>query len=96
MNSLHIATLGTVLASTLLASQAIARPNTTGMTCSQARNLVTRSGAIVLSTGPRTYDRYVRSGAFCAFGEYPEPAFVKTRDKRSCYIGRSLRPGSQV
>jgi hypothetical protein len=63
------------------------RPSTTAMTCAQARALVTRSGAIVLSTGPNLYDRYVASEIACPTGLYGRPAFVPTRDNPQCNIG---------
>jgi hypothetical protein len=63
------------------------RPSTTTMTCRAAGALVAQQGAIVLSTGPQTYDRYVRSGNFCPTGLFPRPAFVATRDNPQCDIG---------
>jgi hypothetical protein len=63
------------------------RPATTRMSCKAAESLVQRSGAIVLSTGGQTYDRYVASQSFCATGYYARAAFVRTADNPQCYIG---------
>jgi hypothetical protein len=63
------------------------RPDTTTMSCKAAAALVTARGAIVLSTGPTTYDRYVRDGGFCTADEFAKPAFVASADNRQCFIG---------
>jgi hypothetical protein len=72
----------------LAATPALAqRPDTRAMSCQQAAGLVARSGAIVLSTGPDLYDRYVARETFCAAGYFGRPAFVPTRDRPQCPIG---------
>ena len=72
----------------LAATPALAqRPNTSAMSCQQAAGLVARNGAVVLSTGPDLYDRYVARESFCAAGYYGRPAFVPTRDHPRCPIG---------
>jgi hypothetical protein len=63
------------------------RPNTTAMSCAAAKNLVTRQHAIVLSTGPTTYDRYVASAGFCQSDEVGRAAFVPSADNPQCFIG---------
>ena len=63
-----------------------ARQSTLHMSCGQARALVASAGAIVLSTGQYTYDRFVVSGGFCMAGEYPKPTTAPTRDGY-CSIG---------
>lgn len=68
-------------------SPASARPFAPSMTCDAAAGLVAGQGAVVLSTSPTTYDRYVRGYGFCAHGEYLERAFVQTRDAPACLIG---------
>ena len=42
---------------------------TPGLPCGQVQQLVQRTGAIVLSTGTYTYDRYVRDLSFCQLDE---------------------------
>jgi hypothetical protein len=44
-------------------SAAVARQSTLSMTCNQAIALVATSGAIVLSTGRHTFDRFVAGGS---------------------------------
>ena len=71
-----------------LATPALAqRPDTRSMTCQQASALVANRGAVVLSTGPDIYDRYVASERLCWSGYYGRPAFVPTRDQPNCVIG---------
>ena len=57
------------------------------MSCGQAAHLVASRGAVVLSTGQYTYDRYVRSQAFCFHAEYIRPAWVPTADPPQCPVG---------
>ncbi len=63
------------------------RPNTTRMQCRAAAALVSGRGAVVLSTGLNTYDRYVRGDGFCLSDEVTQPAFVPTADNPQCFIG---------
>lgn len=62
-------------------------PNSTRMTCAEAATLVTKRGAVVLATGPRTYDRYVRDRSFCWPDQDLKPEWVQTRDKAQCFVG---------
>jgi hypothetical protein len=57
------------------------------MNCSQASSLVASRGAVVLSTGPVTYERYVAGLGHCALNEYLEPAYAPTGDNPQCMIG---------
>ncbi|WP_210381301.1 hypothetical protein [Microvirga zambiensis] len=86
---LYWISLFTAVAFVTLSAEAFAqsRPLTTRMSCSQAKGLVAAQGAIVLSTGPLTYDRYVRTSSACALGEVIEPAWVPTADSAQCPIG---------
>lgn len=63
------------------------RPDTTRMSCAAAKALVTRQHAIVLSTGPTTYDRYVADEGFCQSDEVGRAAFVPAADNSQCFIG---------
>jgi hypothetical protein len=76
-----------------LATGALAQsgPTTLDMTCAQARRIVASQGAVVLRTGPVTYDRYVRDGSFCALQETARPAWVRTADAAQCPIGGVCR-----
>ena len=82
--SLAIASLGT-------SAMAQSRPTTLNMTCVQARGIVASQGAVVLHTGPTTYDRYVRDSSFCALQEMARPARVRTADVAQCPVGRVCR-----
>lgn len=89
--------LKVVAASALLAASAIGpgatdafaqnRPSTLNMTCAQAQSLVRARGAIVLSTGGYTYDRFVASRRFCTPEEEEIPTWAPTRDTPQCMVG---------
>lgn len=72
-----------------MSSSALAQSNplTLRMSCNGARALVATQGAIVLNTGPSTYDRYVSGYGRCVLGEVPDPAWVPTADNSQCPIG---------
>jgi hypothetical protein len=76
--------LALVAAGTSLAG---ARPNTLTMSCDEAIALVQRAGAIVLSTGRYTYDRFVAHNGFCIPGQDVRRAMAPTEDTRYCTIG---------
>lgn len=67
-------------------------PTTLTMTCAAARGIVASQGAVVLRTGPMTFDRYVRDSRFCALQEAARPAWVPTVDTTHCPIGAVCRP----
>lgn len=69
------------------------RPSTLGMSCAQARGLVAAQGAIVLSTGRHTYDRFVATPGFCSFGEWARPATAPTADTAQCPLGYVCQSG---
>lgn len=64
-----------------------ARPSTTTMSCGQAAATVAKAGAIVLTTGPNTYERFVASNAECLPGEFTEAARAPTADSEDCTVG---------
>ncbi len=72
-----------------MSSSLIAQSNplTLRMSCNGARALVANQGAIVLNTGPFTYDRYVAGYGRCVLGEVPDPTWVPTADNLQCPIG---------
>ncbi len=72
-------------------SMAQTRPLTTALTCAAAADVVNRNGAIVLGTGPTTYDRYVRDGSGCGIGASTSPAFVPAKDRAQCFVGYVCR-----
>jgi hypothetical protein len=60
---------------------------TMGQRCSDVAALVDRMGAVVLSSAPHIYDRFVQGSSFCLRNEYPERATVPTVDSPTCFIG---------
>ena len=64
-----------------------ARPSTLDMTCAQAAALVASRGAIVLTTGEFTYERFVVHQGHCSVGEISRPAYAPTFDSPTCPIG---------
>ena len=61
------------------------------MSCAQARALIQWQGAIVLSTGPYTYDRFVRDQGFCPLADVAEQTWEPTADVQLCPIGFRCR-----
>ena len=92
MSRLVLSVLVATLATTSVAG---ARPNTANMSCDEAVATVVRSGAIVLSTGVKTYDRFVATNLFCMSGETTEPGFAPTLDARLCQVGFICRQGDR-
>ena len=74
-------------------AQAEIRPSTVDRPCRASRQLVIAKGAVVLGTGGFTFDRFVRDDRFCQLDEYPEPAFVPSRDTPRCFVGYRCRTG---
>jgi hypothetical protein len=79
------------LATTSPAAMAQSGRTTLTMSCAQARGIVAAQGAVVLRTGPTTYDRYVRDGSFCALQEAIRPAWIRTADVVQCPVGGVCR-----
>jgi len=63
------------------------RPSTLTMTCPQAAATVASAGAIVLTTGQFTYDRFVAHTGFCPRDQVARPAVAPTLDSPYCSIG---------
>jgi hypothetical protein len=68
-----------------------ARPSTLTMSCAQAAATVARAGAVVLTTGAHTYERFVASNSFCVSEEYAEAARAPTLDSPDCAVGYVCR-----
>jgi hypothetical protein len=68
------------------------RPDSTAMSCAQARGVVTRAGAIVLGTGGPTFERVVNSAQFCTPDEFTQPFWAPTADARQCMVGYTCEP----
>jgi len=81
--SIQRAVLAATIAAMLpLASSALAqsRPDSRAMTCTQVQSLIQNAGAVVLTTGRHTFDRYVSHGAFCSMLYEPVQARIQTSD----------------
>lgn len=65
-------------------SAVAARPSTLGMSCQQAQNFVAAQGAVVMTTGPHTFQRFVTNPGYCMTAEWAEPALAPTKDTRNC------------
>jgi len=86
---LFLMTTAILVAATSLAN---ARPDTSTMGCQELRQLIQSRRAVVLTTGPNTYDRYVRQfGNECDWPEVPMSAYVQTRDGH-CPVYRCDQP----
>jgi hypothetical protein len=79
--------LSLVMTAVVTGAMAQPGPTTLDMACAEVAGVVASQGAVVLRTGPTTYDRYVRDTRFCMRGEILEPAWVRTADVAQCYIG---------
>lgn len=76
--------LGTASAAAAFAQS---HPDTWRMSCAASAETVRRSGAIVMSSGPLIFDRYVVSQGFCAREEATIPTLVPAADNPACFIG---------
>ncbi|MBZ9797772.1 hypothetical protein [Mesorhizobium sp. ES1-4] len=82
--------MSVVLAATGLAE---ARPDSRSMSCAEIRAAIQSHRAVVLTTGPNTYDRYVRQfGNECDWPEVPMSAYIPSRDG-DCPVYRCQDPG---
>ena len=89
--------MAALLALALSAADATARQDARKMACNDVRELVFSAGAVVITTGDRTFDRYVESQRFCQpVDEVSVPAFVETRDNPQCWIGYVCRDRSDM
>lgn len=87
-----VTTLLAGLAAFSLVGNAAARPNSTTMTCAQVQSMIAQNGAVVLSTGQFTFDRYVANRNFCQHGEVLRWDHVPTRDAPRCGVQRCINP----
>lgn len=70
-----------------LSQIAQARPDLRTMTCAQAQQMVLRNGAVVFTTGPYTFSRYVADRRYCSRNETIVPQYGPTRDNPKCFVG---------
>jgi hypothetical protein len=82
--------LSVVLVLSVVAGPALAqggRPFTPQLSCQSASGLVAANGAVVMNTGPNTYDRYVRDASACFATQVTRPAWVPAADRAQCFVG---------
>ena len=65
-----------------------ARIDSRSVSCNDLQGRLKQSGALIVSSGPNIYDRYVFDGQFCSVTQIASPSFVATRDAASCLIYR--------
>lgn len=75
-----------VLAALSSAAAAQGRPDARAMTCAEVRALILDRGAVVLTTGQHTYDRYVAGNGFCSYPDVTLPMTIRTRDTDRCVV----------
>jgi hypothetical protein len=63
------------------------RPDTRALPCAGARALVQDYQAVVMTTGPYTYDRIVSGFGLCERGQITEIKMAPTQDNPSCHVG---------
>jgi hypothetical protein len=69
------------------ATVTFARPSTLSMSCRQAQTLLASKGAVVMTTGANTYNRFVANERYCMTAEWAYPATARTKDLPSCRLG---------
>ena len=69
-----------VMAGLFVSAGAEARPDTRARTCKQLEAFVKQQGAVVMNTGPRTYNRFVYHRGFCQYSETIGTAWVDAKD----------------
>lgn len=84
---MRIAAALLLLIGTVSAASSQSAGSTPVMTCAEAKGMVQSQGAVVLHTGPTTYDRYVSSSGFCFHGQTIKPEWVRTADTSQCFVG---------
>jgi hypothetical protein len=76
-----------IVAVLLITGAAQARPDARAMTCEAARQMVLQRGAVVMTTGRHTYQRFVSHRQYCDYWERTKSAWTATRDEKKCRIG---------
>lgn len=84
------AALGLAIIWSLPAEAQARRANSTSMTCAQVQNMIAQRGAVVMNTGPNTFDRYVSGRGFCQISEYARADNVPTKDNPKCQVRRCV------
>lgn len=75
-----------LMAAGLASVSAQGRPDARAMSCEQVRALIESRGAVVMTTGRHTYDRFVAHGSYCAHLDAPVATTIATRDTDRCWV----------
>jgi hypothetical protein len=71
------------------AAAAQGRPDSRTMSCQQVQAFIANQGAVVLTTGQHTYDRYVRNSGQCfSTADIAVSARIPTADTPACRVYR--------
>jgi hypothetical protein len=82
------AVAGAALLLGLMSVPAMARPDTRTMTCQYAQGFVRQNKAVIMSTGPYTYERFVaNSVGYCGPQEQTRLLTAPTLDNPRCRVG---------
>jgi hypothetical protein len=84
------AVLAAVLA--LAAPAEAARPDLRAMTCREAAEMVARRGAVVMTTGDNTFQRFVASRAWCDRWQATRLEYHPARDTEACGLPVCYEP----
>lgn len=90
MSKLGFLTAALVLAA-MAAPAAAQRPDTRGFACGAIWPFIQANGAVVMTTGPRTYDRIVASRRYCQPDEVLQRHFGQAADNPRCFVGYVCR-----
>ncbi|HMB48407.1 MAG TPA: hypothetical protein VKN63_09040 [Afifellaceae bacterium] len=78
---------GILLTLMMIGPSAAARPDARAMSCERAQQMVLNRGAVVMTTGKYTYQRFVSRRSYCDYWEVTRSAWTATRDDPKCRIG---------
>ena len=77
------AALGIALSTSAIAQ---GRPDSRRMSCGQVQALIEQRGAVVLTTGRHTYDRYVSRRSYCSWPDVPTRTSIQAADTDRCPV----------
>lgn len=83
-----------IISGLLMSASVFAMPSTLSMKCADVAELVRTRGAVLLSTAPGVFDRYVLSDRFCEPGMVTAVAWIQTVDSAQCFVGATCTVAS--
>ncbi len=87
------AVVGATLATSALAQ---GRPDARRMSCGQVQSLVQQRGAVVMTTGQYTYDRFVANRSYCDWPMVPTATRIGTTDTNACPVYNCQRANDML